>query len=172
MSLPDDLLAIARALTELDPTRPRQASLKRAVSTAYYALFDLLVAEFARLFIRDDIGLAGLIGRTVNHKPLREVSKIFSNATISLPKSLQQKNGLFAVPPDLQAVAQAVKEMQEERELADYDHSRTYTRKEVELRVEQVAAAFLAWGRVRQTDAARLYLACFLLWDTWNKPAR
>ena len=172
MSLSEDLLAVARELTALDPTRPRQACLKRAVSTAYYALFDLLVAEFARLFVRNDIGLVGRIGRTVNHKPLREVATIFSNASISLPKSLQPKNGLFAVSPDLQAVAQAVRDLQEERESADYDRARKYSRDEVRLLVDQVEAAFQAWGRVRQTDEARLYLACFLLWDAWNKPPR
>jgi hypothetical protein len=45
MSLPADLLAQARRLVSLDPRRPRQASLRRAISTAYYALFHLLISE-------------------------------------------------------------------------------------------------------------------------------
>lgn len=172
MSLPDDLLAVARELMALDPTKPRQACLKRAISTAYYALFDLLIEDFARLFVRNEDGLIGRIARTVNHKPIREVSTIFANPSIILPKSLQPTNGRFDVPADLQLVAQTVRDLQEQRETADYDHSRKYSRDEVRILVDQVETAFEAWGRVRQTDAARLYLACFLLWDAWNKPPR
>jgi len=163
VSLPVELLTVARELAVLDPTRPRQACLKRAVSTAYYALFDLLGEEFARLFVRTDEGLLARMVRTVNHKPLRDVSTVFANAKITLPKSLQPTNGQFDVPPDLQTVAQTVRDLQEERELADYDRARKYSRDEVLLLVDQVASAFQAWGRIRQTDAARLYLGCFLV---------
>jgi hypothetical protein len=45
MSLPADLLAQARRLISQDPRRPRQASLRRAISTAYYALVHLLISE-------------------------------------------------------------------------------------------------------------------------------
>lgn len=38
----DDLLDLAEHLAQLEPTRPKQASLRRAVSTAYYALFHAL----------------------------------------------------------------------------------------------------------------------------------
>ena len=44
MALADDLLEQAQHLAMRDPKRPRQASLRRAVSTAYYALFHLLIA--------------------------------------------------------------------------------------------------------------------------------
>ncbi len=45
--LHDDLLALALKTFELDsgPGRPKQANLRRAVSTAYYALFHLLVHD-------------------------------------------------------------------------------------------------------------------------------
>lgn len=39
---PQHLLAIARDLANLDTHRPRQASLRRVVSSAYYARFHLL----------------------------------------------------------------------------------------------------------------------------------
>ena len=42
---PDDLLAIAHDLVRREPARPKQASLKRAVSTAYYALFHAVAYE-------------------------------------------------------------------------------------------------------------------------------
>ena len=51
-----DLIATARSLTGLDPRKPTQANLRRAVSTAYYAVFHLLARTAADL----------LIGRTHN----------------------------------------------------------------------------------------------------------
>src|SRR5260370_35449053 len=45
MAFPDDLLEQALHLAKREPKRPRQASLRRAVSTAYYALFHLLITE-------------------------------------------------------------------------------------------------------------------------------
>lgn len=39
MPFPEDLLQQAYDLANKEPTDPKQASLRRAVSTAYYALF-------------------------------------------------------------------------------------------------------------------------------------
>jgi uncharacterized protein (UPF0332 family) len=41
----DDLLEQALHLANRERKGPRQASLRRAVSTAYYALFHLLISE-------------------------------------------------------------------------------------------------------------------------------
>ena len=48
MSLHGDLLDQASRLAVQEPRRPRQASLRRAVSAAYYALFHLLVDAATR----------------------------------------------------------------------------------------------------------------------------
>src|SRR5947209_5185965 len=45
MAFADDLLEQAYHLANMDIGRPKQASLRRAVSTAYYALFHLLIDE-------------------------------------------------------------------------------------------------------------------------------
>lgn len=45
MPFADDLLALARLLSDLDEAVYGQAGLRRAVLTAYYAMFHLLVAE-------------------------------------------------------------------------------------------------------------------------------
>lgn len=45
MRLPDGLLEQAQHLVRREPKRPKQASLRRAISTAYYALFHLLISE-------------------------------------------------------------------------------------------------------------------------------
>ena len=41
----DDLLEQARILAKLDVKKPKQANLRRAVSSAYYAVFHFLVHE-------------------------------------------------------------------------------------------------------------------------------
>jgi hypothetical protein len=45
MPYPAHLLEQAKHLANREKKRPRQASLRRAVSTAYYALFQLLIHE-------------------------------------------------------------------------------------------------------------------------------
>ena len=48
MSLATDLLDQASILSGLDPMEPKQASLRRAISAAYYSLFHLLIDDGAR----------------------------------------------------------------------------------------------------------------------------
>ena len=45
MSFADDLLEQSYHLLNKDGENPKEASLRRAVSTAYYALFHLLIDE-------------------------------------------------------------------------------------------------------------------------------
>jgi hypothetical protein len=66
MSLPDELLALAGHLANLDMEAHRQASLRRAVSTAYYALFHLLVSETTLNWSRDETRSA--LGRLFEHR--------------------------------------------------------------------------------------------------------
>ncbi len=62
MAYHDDLLRQALQLVHKEPRNPRQASLRRAVSTAYYALFYLLISEavvnWNRPRLRDALGRA------------------------------------------------------------------------------------------------------------------
>ena len=48
MAFPGDLLEQAKHLSKRERRKPKQASLRRAVSTAYYALFHLLIEEATR----------------------------------------------------------------------------------------------------------------------------
>lgn len=48
VALANDLLEQAYHLARKEPKRPRQASLRRAISTSYYALFHLLISEATR----------------------------------------------------------------------------------------------------------------------------
>ncbi len=62
MALAEDLLKQAFLLLNKESKNPTQASLRRAVSTAYYALFHLLIQEasanWSRLDTRDYLARA------------------------------------------------------------------------------------------------------------------
>jgi hypothetical protein len=51
MSLPDDLLEQAGHLASRERTKPKQASLRRAISVSYYAVFHLLVDDATKLIL-------------------------------------------------------------------------------------------------------------------------
>src|ERR1035438_5650076 len=53
MAFAEDLLEQAYHLARRERTKPRQASLRRAISTAYYALFHLLIREATGNWKRD-----------------------------------------------------------------------------------------------------------------------
>jgi uncharacterized protein (UPF0332 family) len=52
MAFADDLLDIAQHLAGLPAEISKQASLRRAVSTAYYSLFHLLISDAAATWAR------------------------------------------------------------------------------------------------------------------------
>jgi uncharacterized protein (UPF0332 family) len=166
MSLHSDLLAQAQFLAQREPRRPRQASLRRAVSAAYYSLFHLLIYEASRQFVRDD-AIVCLINRTYSHSDMNKVSKSFAKG--GLPKKLEPIKAVTAVPDDLKDVAQAFVDLQQARHEADYNLGKSFSRSEALTLIGQAAKAFQDWAKVRNSDISKLYLACFLLWDDWDK---
>ena len=103
----DDLLDVAADLVRRETGRPRQASLKRAASTAYYALFHALAHECVsqtvgwRFRSPDDRNAVTPIYRAVDHGAARTVfRRVVSDATSS---------------SDLRTLAQAFVDMQAAR---------------------------------------------------------
>lgn len=166
MSLHQDLLDLARLLARHEPRRPKQSSLRRAVSTAYYAVFHLLVSEASGLFVRDE-QLKATLNRVYTHAEMAKVAKAFS--TGNLPKRLGQSSVLPHISPDLKTTARAFVELQQARHEADYDTARAFTRDDTLTIIDLAAQAFEAWARVKKEDCSRLFLASFLTWDRWDK---
>ncbi len=169
MSLHGDLLEQAEHLAKIDMRRPKQANLRRAISASYYALFHLLTSEASALYVAD-FGLAARINRTYNHGEMKKASAMIAND--KLPKGVRLPGGGTSAPPDLKIVASSFVKLQQEREDADYQLDRTYDRRETLAFIQTARQAFEAWERVRRTDDARLYLACFLLWKRWDEDPR
>jgi hypothetical protein len=68
----DDLLRQAFHLVHKEPRKPKQASLRRGVSTAYYALFHLLISEAVANWNR--VSLRAALGRAVDHGMMKAAS--------------------------------------------------------------------------------------------------
>lgn len=71
MSFADDLLEQAHHLAYREADDPRQASLRRAVSTAYYALFHSLVDEAVGQWGVER--QRGMLGRTFEHGKMKGI---------------------------------------------------------------------------------------------------
>lgn len=165
MSLASDLLEQAEHLARREPRRPRQASLRRAISTAYYALFHLLIEEATgALVARPE--LRARFARAFEHGEMRGASAAFANPQ---PARLMTLTGGAAVPQGVQDVAAAFVELQEARHEADYNVDRTFTRLDSTNLVAQAARAFVTWGTIRSDPVARTYLAALLLWKKWSR---
>jgi hypothetical protein len=165
MSLPLDLLEQAKHLASRDPRKPRQASLRRALSTAYYALFHLLGDEATKLLAADP-KLRRLVGRALVHDEMKQASSSF--ASTMLPKHVVAVSGV-SIPNDLQFVAKVFVEIQEARHDADYKLDRLpFTRSDVQTVIGRVDQAFQAWKKVRNEPMAKVYLASLLFWKRWR----
>jgi hypothetical protein len=147
----------ARALATLDKGRPRQASLRRAVSTAYYALFQALCELCAK----------ELVGWK---KPWESFTPIFRALEHGrAAQTLSQGGSIHA--PEWRRLGYVFKELQAAREWADYNpeprpnfqlgtNASPFTRSEtlafIELALEAVQILDLLSAAERLKLAARL----------------
>lgn len=166
-----DLLAQAKELVALDPGRPRQVSLRRAVSAAYYALFHRLIA----FSVQNVVGVAGLsaaigldMSRWFNHGQMKTVSAWFSKRGKIPPKVsslLGYSAGASVVPGDLDSVASTLTLLQEERHRADYDLGYRLSRTQANQLVTQVELAFQQLESVAADPVTKLYGLLLLTGD-------
>ena len=161
------LLEQARHLVRREPKRPRQASLRRAVSSAYYALFHFLVDRACRSLLGGGTRHKParlILGRGFVHGAMAQASRSFSGG--NLPRWF---NWATPIPAGLREIASAFTTLQDERHRADYDMARPLTRSQAANFVQLAAAAIAGWPAVRDDGAAQLYLACLLSWKALDQ---
>lgn len=166
MSLHADLLRQAQHLANLEPRRPRQSSLRRAVSAAYYSLFHLLIDEATvMMFGRGGSKrrLRDVLARGFSHSSMAAACKSFEDG--NLPASIASVLSPLPVPADLQTVAALFRQLQEERHRADYNRALPFAKSEVLNLLQDTARAVEAWQRVRSDDATRFFLMALPLWE-------
>jgi uncharacterized protein (UPF0332 family) len=144
MGFPEDLLQLANEPLLAD--EPNQASLRRAVSTAYYALFHLLIDEAVSIWPverhRSDLA------RTFEHGRMKKVCEDL----------VRRVNRGANLPVELSTVAQSFIELQHHRHTADYDNSRQWSVLDVSIVWLQAEDAFVAWRAICDQDAAQDFL--------------
>ena len=147
MAFADDLLEQAYHLASREEPAS-QASLRRAVSTAYYALFHLLVADAVTKWA---VGRQqSAIGRTFEHKTMRLVCEDFIKNFYSAGKP---ESGV-----QLNNVAEAFTVLQRKRHTADYDVSFNWSQMNAVAQIDLASAAFDDWRAIREQEAAQDYL--------------
>lgn len=160
MALPDDLLELSRDLASLHPEVAHQASLRRAVSTAYYAIFHLLISEAAANWARPELRAA--LSRCFDHGPMKTASETrVSQINLDFKNNALQGNAAM-VAEHLRTVANAFIQAQQWRNDADYNVARQWTPIEVERQIASVAEAFKAWEVIRDESVAQAYLLSLL----------
>ena len=157
MGIAEDLLTLAGRLANPAPTEPEQASLRRSVSTAYYALFHLLIHEAVQAWSGSPSARFGL-ARRFEHKTMKHVSQAVMQGSWkgwSTPTPL--------LPPELQTVAKMFVELQEDRLQADYDIAKTWAPTDVLAKIDRAGLAFDNWAKIRTHPAANEYLLSLLI---------
>ncbi|HEY6392134.1 MAG TPA: hypothetical protein VIX89_12695 [Bryobacteraceae bacterium] len=119
MAFADDLLKLAQDIANLPAADRRQANLRRAVSTAYYALFHLLISEATLNCGRPELRPA--LGRLFDHGPMNtastnkeaDLNAYFNNHPSESPERV--------VAGHLRSVAKTFVRAQQRRIDADYN---------------------------------------------------
>jgi hypothetical protein len=153
MSFADDLLEQAYHLAHREPTNPKQASLRRAVSTAYYALFHLLIDEAVGHW-----GIErqrGVLARTFDHGKMKNIC---DNTVKQFYSDGKPQHGLH-----LKEVAEAFVLLQVQRHRADYDTSFEWDPTDVVGLLNLATDAFADWRAIRDQEAAQDYLLSLFL---------
>lgn len=162
MGLPDDLLHQARRLATAEPKRPRQASLRRAISAAYYSLFHLLAESAVHRWIggaQDREKLRSSLRRAFVHTTMGEACREI------VKQSGGKLKGALAgaqVPQPIVRVAQAFVDLQQARHDADYDLSHMFTRQEALDLIDLCDTAHDDWKASRKCVAADVLCAALI----------
>jgi uncharacterized protein (UPF0332 family) len=162
MPFAQDLLEQSAHLANREPRRPRQASLRRAVSTAYYALFHLLIQEATRNWKRAQ--QRQLLARAFEHGRMKVAcDKKRTDLNTFMRRVPQPPANQRTIPQHLHVVVNTFIEAQQQRHTADYDNSKQWTRTEVLTQIANVTTAFESWHKIRDESLAQDYLVYLLV---------
>jgi uncharacterized protein (UPF0332 family) len=152
----DELLRQAKELVHKDQSNPTQADLRRSVSSAYYALFHLLIFE-ACLNWSNEISRPGL-ARMFDHGVMKKVSKKVTDAG-KMPYV-----GVDPVIADkLRTFAGLFVQLQEQRHEADYNIKDEWTLTQSLNEMLAANRAFLIWREIRAERISQDYLISLLI---------
>lgn len=163
MALSQDLLEQARQLAEQGAGRPKQVDLRRAISSAYYSLFHLLLDDIEETF-------APALRRTIKHTHMLGACEATAN---EVQRQVHDRSGTPAKTPvplrqvqlslDLHLVAKTFSNLQQARHEADYDTRTTFNRHTARSHVRECERAHAAWAHIRKRVEARAFLTMLVV---------
>lgn len=147
----DDFLAVAERLVGAGRGRPKQAYLRRAVSSVYYALFHCLARCCAD----------SLIGGRGADRSDEAWLHVYRSLEHRFPVQQFERKKFQTFPVAIQQFGQFFKKMQIKRHHADYDPLAEFARTAVLLDIDQAKKTLAAFRRVDPRD--RRAFAAFVL---------
>ena len=124
--------------------------MRRAVSTAYHAVFHLLIYEAVTKWAIER--QRSLLARTFEHAKMKAICD-------DVVKDAKSGGNM---PLELIIVAQNFIQLQKDRHTADYDNSKSWSRTEVLNALTLASDAFRAWRAIGTLDTAQdFYCGCF-----------
>jgi uncharacterized protein (UPF0332 family) len=160
MAYAEDLLQLAVEIAKLRQNDAHQPCLRRALSTAYYALFHLLISDAVASC--GDPQLHAALSRIFDHGSMRQASDKKASELKEFSEQRLSEGAVYIVKNHLYHVAEIFRQAQHNRNEADYNLAREWEPTEVSLLIEEVADAFNRWNIIRGEQAARDYLISML----------
>lgn len=170
MPFVDDLLEQASGLVRGGRLgRPRQADLRRGVSSAYYALFHTIVDGAIASAVRGSgAPVDARLRRTITHSAVKTSAGWFASGK-QPPRVIADMLGGPVCDPTLTQVCTSVLDLQEERHRADYDLASSFRRAEAERLVSDAKGAVAQMRALEESDARRVFLLGCLLGERLSK---
>jgi uncharacterized protein (UPF0332 family) len=166
MPFANDLLEQSRHLANREHKRPKQASLRRAVSTAYYALFHLLITETTKNWKRPDERFT--LARMFEHALMGKVCTSKRDELRAYFNTNPPPGPQLGISKNLLVVTETFVQMLQHRHTADYDNSVKWSRTDTLEKIDAVEAAFLSWKAIRAEHDAQNFLVKLLLKERKN----
>ena len=149
-----DFIATARRLVNaIGPGRPRETDLRRAVSTAYYAMFHCLATCCADM----------LVGGPSAHRDMRAWNRMYRSLQHGTTRQRCQHRDITDFPGPIQDFASAFVEMQNRRHTADYAPDADFRKSDVIRDINLAESVITAFATVDIAD--RRAFAVHVLFD-------
>lgn len=111
VTLAKSLIGTAKRLVPANSTKPTQANLRRCISTSYYAVFHALAKAC----------VDGLVGVTKSRRPNKAWVEVYRGLEHGISKNACTHARNIAFPQELKDFSEAFIQLQDARQLADYD---------------------------------------------------
>jgi uncharacterized protein (UPF0332 family) len=155
---PVDFLKTASDLLDAGKGKPTETNLRRACSTAYYALFHTLCRTCANM----------LVGKGAAQRTKRAWTQVYRAVEHNTAKTnCLRKDIIKRFPAEVQDFANQFVQMQEKRHRADYDPHEKFYKSSVIADIDAVRVAIQGFEKARVAD--RRAFAAYVLFKFRDK---